>query len=63
MRSQPASIAWTVTSTELHFVIVEVAWKVLIYDFDVLYIFDVNPLLRNVVKCCKSVWPFYDIAK
>ena len=55
MRSQPASIVWTVTSAELHFIIVEVAWKVLIYDLDVLFIFYINPLLRNVVKCCKSV--------
>ena len=35
MWSQPASIAWTVTSA-LHFNIVEITWNNLIYEFNVL---------------------------
>ena len=44
IRSQTASIAWTVTSTA-HFTFVEVTRMIMFYEIDVLYIFDINIVL------------------
>ena len=42
MQIQPASITWTVTSTAAFFIIDEVTRNILIYELDVLYVFDIN---------------------
>ena len=53
MRSQPASIVWIVTST-VHFIIFEVTQNILIYELDMLYIFDIN--IVYPCEVCEFIW-------
>ena len=54
MRSQPALIAWTVTSTAVFFIMVEVKRNILIYELDVLHILDINIVCPY--ETCEFIW-------
>ena len=56
MRSQPGS---NTSHLQLHFIIVEVTQNILIYEFDVLHIFDIKIVF--LYDICEFIWVWFDI--